>query len=138
MNTALNDPTRKAQIFVVEDEPIIAALLADAILDLGHEYVGPAYDLSSALVIAQNPSTHIDAALVDISLGEDDAYELCHALENRSVPFAFATGLSRERIEPPWQKCQVLAKPFRRKDISAALATLLKERDRMVQSGLEA
>jgi DNA-binding response OmpR family regulator len=135
--TAPQKEGQKSQIFIVEDETIIAGLLADVILDLGYQYVGPAYDLGTALLIAENPSKHIDAALVDITLGSEQAYKLCHALENRSVPFAFATGMEGDMIEEPWRKCHHLAKPFTRIDIAAALATLLSERDRMIESGLE-
>jgi hypothetical protein len=102
------------------------------VLDFGCEYVGPAYDLQSALWITHKFDTHIDAALVDISLGEELAYELCHALHARHVPFAFATGLSRDMIEAPWRKCPHVAKPFSRKDIAAVLVSLLQQ-DRVLQ-----
>ena len=127
----------KRQIFIVEDEPIIAALLCDVIMDFGYEYVGPAYDLQGALSMVRKLDRQIDAALVDIMLGEKLAYELCHPLHARHVPFAFATGLKRDMIEAPWRKCRHVAKPFSRKDIAAVLALLL-EQDQTLQPDLVA
>ena len=66
-----------AKILIVDDEPLITAMLEDWLSELGHDVVGPAHNLAKALELAKS---EIDAAIVDVSLGKDNAYPLVEAL----------------------------------------------------------
>ena len=58
-----------AKILIVDDEPLITAMLEDWLSELGHDVVGPAHNLAKALELAKS---EIDAAIVDVSLGKDN------------------------------------------------------------------
>jgi DNA-binding response OmpR family regulator len=98
-----------ARIFVIDDEPLITAMMEDWLSELDHVVVGPAHNLASAFEMAGN---EIDAAIVDVSLGKDNSYPLVDALMARGVPFALVTGHGEEGIDPRYRSQPALRKPF--------------------------
>lgn len=54
-----------AKILIVEDEMLVACEVEAVLEDLGHQVVGIAPDLSTAMTLAEQP---IDLALVDLNL----------------------------------------------------------------------
>src|SRR5258708_19956460 len=86
-----------AKILVVDDEPLITAMLEDWLSELGHDVVGPAHNLAKALELAKS---EIDAAIVDVSLGKDNAYPLVEALMARGLPLARAPAHGQDGIYP--------------------------------------
>jgi CheY-like chemotaxis protein len=98
-----------ARILIVDDEPLITAMMEDWLSELGHAVVGPAHNLARALELAHSD---IDAAIVDVSLGKDDSYPLADALVARGVPFSLATGHGEEGIDPKYRAQPALRKPF--------------------------
>ena len=108
-----------AKILVVDDEPLITALLEDWLSELGHNVVGPAHNLAKALELAKS---EIDAAIVDVSLGNDNAYPLVEALMARGLPLALATGHGQDGIDPRYRTQSTLRKPF---DFAAFQSTLI-------------
>jgi CheY-like chemotaxis protein len=98
-----------AKILVVDDEPLIAALMEDWLLELGHVVVGPAHNLAKALELAHND---MDGAIVDVSLGRDNSYPLVDALVGRGLPLALATGHGRDGVAPDYRAQTILTKPF--------------------------
>ena len=90
-----------ARILIVDDEPLIAAMLEEWLSELGHVAVGPAHNLAQALELA---GSDVDAAIVDVSLGDDNSYPLAEALMARGLPFALATGHGPEGIEPRYRE----------------------------------
>jgi CheY-like chemotaxis protein len=98
-----------AKILIVDDEPLITAMLGDWLSELGHDVVGPAHNLAKALELAKS---EIDAAIVDLSLGKDNAYPLVEALMARGLPLALATGHRQDGIDPRYRTQRTLRKPF--------------------------
>jgi CheY-like chemotaxis protein len=98
-----------AKILIVDDEPLITAMMDDWLSELGHPVVGPAHNLATALELA---ASEIDAAIVDVSLGKDNSYPLVEALIARGLPFALATGYGQDGIEPKYRGWLTLRKPF--------------------------
>ena len=98
-----------ARILIVDDEPLITAMLEDWLSELGDIVVGPAHSLARALELVDSD---IDAAIVDVSLGKDNSYPVLEALIARGLPFALATGHGRESIEPRYREQATLMKPF--------------------------
>ena len=115
-----------ARVLLVEDEALVSALAEQWLLDLGHDVVGPAADLASALKLADQS---IDGALVDVSLGRQTAYPLAEVLAARGIPFVLATGYGPEAIEPAWRDRPMLAKPFEFDDFQGAVERLLTPSD---------
>ena len=98
-----------AKILIVDDEPLITAMLEDWLSEMGHNVVGPAHNLARALELAKS---EMDAAIVDVSLGRDDAYPLVDALIARGLPLALATGHGQDGIDPRYRTQPALRKPF--------------------------
>ena len=114
-----------AHILVVDDEPLIAMLAEDWLLELGHTVAGPAHDLSSGLALAQ---TNIEAAIIDVTLGKDTAYPIAEILAAKRIPFAFATGHARARLSPDYRSAVILEKPFEFYDFRRAVQSILASR----------
>jgi len=112
-----------SRILIVDDEALIAALLSDWLVELGHEPVGPvaAEDAARQLIDSASP----DAAILDVSLAGGDSFALARACRERSIPLAFATGHVKGRLPPDLADAPLLAKPFVFDDVQALLAKLL-------------
>ena len=98
-----------AKVLIVDDEPLIAAMMEDWLSELGHEVIGPAHDLARALDLA---NSDIDAAIVDVSLGKENSYPLVDTLMGRGLPLAIATGHGRDAIDPKYRGHSILRKPY--------------------------
>jgi CheY-like chemotaxis protein len=115
-----------ARILVVDDEPLISAMTEDWLLELGHAVVGPAYNLNSALKLAESD---LDAAIVDLALGKDKSYPLADALIARGVPFALTTGYGREGVDPKYRAHSMLGKPFEFASFRRVIDELLAQKN---------
>ena len=113
------DATR---ILIVEDEMLIAMLLEDMIADLGHEIVGPFHSLETGLAAVAD--ANYDIAILDMNLGSKSSIPIAEELQRRGVPFAFATGHSREHLDPRFFDAHVIAKPFDERSLEAAIRAL--------------
>ena len=113
------------RILVLDDEPLIAAMLAEWLAECGCEPVGPAYTVVEALRFAETET--LDGAILDVSLGEEDSLRVAGALGERGVPFAFATGYGAFDLPHPFQDAPVLAKPFDFEEIRTTVARLLAD-----------
>jgi DNA-binding response OmpR family regulator len=98
-----------AKILIVDDEPLITAMMEGWLSELGHEVIGPAHNLARALDLA---NSDIDAAIVDVSLGKDNSYPLVDALIGRGLPLALATGHGQDCIDPKYRGQSILRKPY--------------------------
>ena len=98
------------RILVVDDEPLIAMLVQDWLVDLGCEVLGPAHTVDDAMALIDGSS--IDGAFLDVSLGSGNSYGIAEALQSRSVPIAFATGHGAASIDPRFSTAITIAKPF--------------------------
>lgn len=110
--SALPGPERLAglRILVVEDEPLVAMLIEDLLLELGCTVVGPAATVAQALALAD---TSPDAALLDVNLGAEQSYPVADRLAADGVPFAFVTGYGRHGLTGPHAERPTIPKPFK-------------------------
>lgn len=111
------------RVLVLEDEPVIAMVIEDMLIDLGCEAVGPASDLTDALALAERET--LDAAVLDININGQRSYVVADELRRRGIPFIFATGYGEEGVEPGWN-APVLQKPYRQDQVETALRTLFE------------
>lgn len=114
-----------AQLLIVEDEPIIAADLADRLTESGYTVLGPCDAGEAALELARRRQP--DLVLLDIQLaGPMDGIALGHALTDlyQNLPIVFLTSNSddatyaRARAVAPRA---FLSKPFRGRDLAHAI-----------------
>jgi len=116
----------RADVLIIEDEPIIAMDLETIVRDLGHGVTGVAVtrDEAVAQAMAQRPGLVLaDIQLADDSSGIDAVKDI---LSQFSVPVIFITAfperlLTGERPEPTF----LITKPFQRSTVKAAIAQAL-------------
>ncbi|HRO51448.1 MAG TPA: response regulator [Hyphomicrobium sp.] len=99
-----------ARVLVVDDEALIAMMLSDLLAEYGHETVGPAHSESQALELVA--STRIDAAILDVTLGDHDCFGVAEALGQLGIPFAFATGHGAHAMPDAFRERITVSKPF--------------------------
>ncbi len=116
----------RAEVLIIEDEPIIAMDLETIVRDLGHNVTGVAVTRDEA--VSQAMASRPGLVLADIQLADDssgiDAVK--DILAEFSVPVIFITAfperlLTGERPEPTF----LITKPFQRSTVKAAIAQAL-------------
>ena len=116
----------RADVLIIEDEPIIAMDLETIVRDLGHNVTGVAVtrDEAVAQARAQRPGLVLaDIQLADDSSGIDAVKDILSELQ---VPVIFITAfperlLTGERPEPTF----LITKPFQRTTVKAAISQAL-------------
>ena len=111
------------RVLVVEDEAMIAMLVEDMILEFGSEVVGPASKIEEALVLAREAD--LDAAILDVKVGEAVVFPVADLLGERGIPFIFATGYGAAALPMRFIGSPTLAKPFSFDLLSHVLRTAL-------------
>ena len=74
------------RILVLEDEPLVAMLLEEMLIDLGCEVVGPASSLGEGERLAREAA--LDAAVLDVNLNGEMSDTVAAILRRRGIPFA--------------------------------------------------
>jgi CheY-like chemotaxis protein len=111
------------KVLVVEDEMMIAMLIEDMLDEFGCELVGPATSVPRALELIGKENVEI--AILDLNLDGRDTYSIADALQQKNVPFIFATGYGSTGLRKEYGNRPVLQKPFQQKDLEIALAQAL-------------
>ena len=111
------------RVFIVEDEPMVAWLLDDMLVDFGCVVVGAADRLDAALAMIDGRP--IDAVVLDVNLRGQMSYPVADTLAARGIPFVFTTGYSRDRLWEPYRTYPYLLKPYHRLAMRDALLGLL-------------
>ena len=109
---------------IVEDEALVALMLADMLSDLDVFVVGVASDLKKAISMAHSET--VNFAILDLKLSGDETYEVADILTARSLPFAFATGYGRDRLLKQDRHCPILQKPFDIGELRNTISELCK------------
>ena len=97
-------------ILIVEDEPLIAMMLEDFILSLGHEVSGNCDSVSAALKQVEQGS--FDLAILDVNLKGESVWPVAAALRDKGTPFVLASG---GHVDPPPQEfldVPMIEKPY--------------------------
>lgn len=80
---------RRRVVLVVEDEFLLALTVAEALSDGGFKVLGPAGTVNQALQLIQE--TRPDAAVLDVTLGNQKVTPVAMLLHSLGVPFVLAT-----------------------------------------------
>ena len=98
------------EILIIEDEPLIAMYIEDALARSGYRTAGPCETVASAVEAAQRFEGA--GALVDLMLDGGDASVVTEILARRKIPFAIMTGREETAHLPSGVGAPVLKKPF--------------------------
>jgi CheY-like chemotaxis protein len=109
-------------VVVVEDVATLAWLVRDVLVEAGAEVVGPVPDVARALALIEE--NRVDAAVLDVNLGDETADPIADILAARAIPFLFLTGYARVDIEGRHAARPFLSKPVRPTVLIRALADL--------------
>jgi CheY-like chemotaxis protein len=113
------DTSNSRRVLVVEDEAIIALMIEDMLIELGHEVVATVGKVAQAAkVFAQGVA---DFAVLDVNLGGEQSFSFASMLREEEIPFVFATGYGTSGLPVEWQGTPTLQKPFLARDLKAAM-----------------
>ena len=113
------------RVLFVEDEPLVAMMIEDMLIDLGVEVVGPASRVDQALALAREAD--MEAAVLDINVGGQSTYEVADVLRKRGVPVIFATGYGSSALPERFRGTPTLHKPFERSRFEEVMQAALAE-----------
>lgn len=85
------------RFLVVEDEYFLAEDIAQGLKAAGVEVVGPVGEIDDALDLIED-TEQLDGAVLDLNLRGEMAFPVADALQERNVPFIFATGYDQAAI----------------------------------------
>jgi CheY-like chemotaxis protein len=113
-------------ILVVEDEPLIRAVLMDLLEELGiaSEQAASSED---AIAVMDQAGDRIDAAIVDLALPDGSGLDLAAQLRQRrpGLPIVIATGYSRASVpDDQLPSLGYLQKPYDLSMLEAVLAAV--------------
>jgi CheY-like chemotaxis protein len=110
------------RVLVVEDEALIAMMVADMLADLGAIVVGPAGTIEQGLALAKAEA--LDAALLDINVREQRIDPVAETLRARAIPMVFATGYGQAGADASFG-APVIDKPYTQEKLAEALVQAL-------------
>jgi len=116
------NPLRGRSVLIVEDEPLIALELHNALHAAGASILA-ATTIKEALTLITR--AQICAAIVDVNLGGHDCSSVCTALTKRSIPFMFHTEYSSAAPLSAWPQAPAVDKPAEGRTSVDAIAQLL-------------
>jgi len=105
-------PVAARRVMIVEDEALVALVLADHLTEFGLSVVGPCANVAEATAAVE--ANDLDAAILDVNLGKELVYPVAELLAKRGIPFVFVTGYGPESIDRRFAHAAVLEKPVER------------------------
>ncbi|HEX8303148.1 response regulator [Sphingomonas sp.] len=115
---------RGCRILIVEDEYLLADDLSYALSEAGAQVLGPIASVEDAQTFIAGGDP-IDAAVLDVNLRGDLIFPVAEALQDRGVPFAFATGYDQWALPTRFADVPRVEKPFKSHKVAAVLGPLL-------------
>jgi two-component SAPR family response regulator len=114
---------RPRALLIIEDDMLIAGMVADQLTELGYLVAGPAYSLEDGKRLAIDAP--IDGAMIDVNLGRGTlSSPIADILIERKIPFLFVTGYN-EVPEVRFRHISVLPKPFTTDHLRRAVEKML-------------
>jgi PAS domain S-box-containing protein len=112
---------RQPRVLLVEDEALVAMMIQETLTEFGFDVLGPVATVSEALAAARDQC--LDAAVLDINLGDDLVYTVAEILARRGVPFVFVTGYDSDSVDARFSGIPVLQKPIERESLQRIFAS---------------
>jgi CheY-like chemotaxis protein len=117
-------PTSRADIsvLIVEDEPLVALLVEEMLLELGVSNTNTVTTLPEAIKYASDKAPSF--AILDINLHGKETYAVADILRQRAIPFAFASGA---HVGIDYFNIPTLQKPFSLEDVERVMCHYFPE-----------
>ena len=107
------------RIIIIEDEPLIALDLEEAVLDAGCNVGGIARTVDEGLALLNEGGC--DGAVLDANLNGISARPLVEWLRAEDVPFIVVSGYTRDQIEFLDDTSILVGKPFNMDKLTASI-----------------
>lgn len=127
MTDALSERLKGLRVLVVEDQMLIAAMLEECLVDLNCQVVGPTGTVEAALKLVH--ANAVDAAVLDVNLGDEMVYPVAEELEARNIPFIFTTGYGDKSLPERWRSKPRLAKPYNHHQFGQFIRNVFRDRE---------
>jgi two-component SAPR family response regulator len=117
------DNSRKLEglnVFVVEDEALVALNLEDMLDDLGCTVIGTAMRLAKAREMIDE-GVDADVAILDVNIAGEPVFPIAEQLVSRGIPIVFATGYGQAGLPTTWHDNPILQKPYTLEEVSCSL-----------------
>jgi len=111
------------RVLIVDDVFDFADELAEILCRWGCEVVGPASNVSDALMLIRDGT--IQGALLDANLGHEKVFPVAAELRARNIPFLFMNGCNMLDFPPEFEAAPRIAKPFDAAVLAAAMIEFL-------------
>jgi CheY-like chemotaxis protein len=105
-------------VLALEDEPVVAFLIEDMLLDAGAKAVTVASRIAEACAAVARGG--IEAAVLDVNVHGEQSYAVADQLAAIGVPFVFASGYGDGEHPPRYAEAPTLTKPFSAHELSRA------------------
>jgi DNA-binding response OmpR family regulator len=119
------DPLQGLRVLVVEDEALVAMLIEQYLIEFGCVVACSVRSISNGL--ESLGESRVGAAVLDVNVGGESVSPIAQALEEREIPFIFASGYGARGVDPRWTNRPVLEKPFAAQELRAALLASLNQ-----------
>jgi CheY-like chemotaxis protein len=107
-------------VILVEDEPFIAIMVEEMLVELGWDVAGTAYNEDDAFTLLEK--NEIGLALLDVDLGKSNSLAVAATCRDRNIPIVFMTGYTAHEVPEECGNALVLTKPFTQDDLQIALS----------------
>jgi DNA-binding response OmpR family regulator len=113
------------RLLIVEDEYTIAGDMARWFEEAGVQVVGPAGSTRKALALVSS-EFDLDAAVLDVNLGDERVFPVADVLSTAGVPFVFATGYDAHIIPEIYADVPRCEKPVDMRQLAHLLTTVVR------------
>ncbi len=110
------------RVLVVEDEMTVAMLIEDMVCELEYEVAAVVSRLEDAMRLLE--ANNFDLAILDVHLNGETVFPFAAELDQRDIPYIFATAYGSRGIPEEFRGHSVLQKPFGPVELRGALMTL--------------
>ena len=118
------EPLHGRTILIVEDDFFVGQALLSVLEVAGAIVVGPIGWLDEALAYLGGSENHLHGAVLDVNLHGQTSYPIADLLQQRGVPFIFATGYGSDSLDAHYLSCARVEKPFDHDALLAKLACI--------------
>lgn len=110
------------RVLIVEDNVLIAMDMAAMMGELDCAVIGPVSNVASGLEAVRQ--SEIDAAVLDVNLGDERIWPVAELLDDRGIPFVLTTGYDGAEIPRRFADRPLVQKPVAADDLRRALSRI--------------
>jgi DNA-binding response OmpR family regulator len=119
----MKNAVENKRILLVEDDPSIALMIQEVLMDEGAADLRLAASVAAALTALQD--AHFDVAILDLRLGNEMSWQVAAELRRRSIPYLTVSGYG-DTGDERLLGAPLLAKPYSVDALLQALDAILK------------